>query len=131
MERLVAGELFDETVELRTVTANLVYLLTVIVHVHSAHVNVASGVLYVARQHLESSRLASTVRPQQAETLVGFKRQVQPSDGFLVTVLLPDVAMKQETMGLLKIKKYVDCDAKRELVHCHGRVQTINEYFSV
>jgi len=107
MESLVAGELFDETVELRTVAAHLVNLLAVVVHVHATHVNVAGGVLYVARQHLERGRFAGTVRPQQAETLVGLKRQVQPPHRFLVTVLLPDVAAKRgaKTTELLKVKK--------------------------
>jgi len=94
MECLVAGELFDETVELRTVATHLMNLLAVVIHVHAAHVNVAGGVLYVTRQHLERGRLAGTVRPQQTETLVGLQRQIQPPHRFLVTVLLPDVAAK-------------------------------------
>lgn len=125
MERFVAGELFNETVELRTVAANLVDLLAVVVHVHAAHVNVAGGVLYVACQHLESGCLASTVRPQQAKTLVSFKRQVQPPDGFLVTIFLPDVAAKRETTELLKMKTCIDRDSRLELAHDRGKAQTI------
>lgn len=112
MERLVAGELFDETVELRTVAAHLVDLFTVVVYVHAAHVNVAGGVLYVPRQHLERGRLARAVRPQQTETLIGFQRQVQPPDRFLITVLLPDVTAKRgQTIALSKIK-IASCQTK-------------------
>jgi len=103
MERLITSELFDETVELWTVTTHLVYLLAVVVDVHSAYVNITSSVLYVARQHLERGRLSGTIRPQQTKTLVGLKSQIQPPDGFLLSIFLPDVTTKQETITLLKI----------------------------
>jgi len=64
MERLIASELFDKTVELWTVSTHFVYLLAVVVDVHAAYVNVTGSVLYVTRQHLERGRLSGTIRPQ-------------------------------------------------------------------
>lgn len=137
MERLIAGELFDETVELRTVAAHLVNLLAVVVHVHAAHVNVAGGVLYVARQHLERGRLAGTVRPQQTETLVGLQRQVQSPHRFLVAVLLPDVAVRStENTALLKVKKNLslftpDETTRSNSVRNYYRVSERREYSNI